>query len=166
MARVYCAQTAGWIKRPLGMEVGPDPSDTVLHADSAPLAKKGAEPPIFGPCMLWPNAWMDKDATWNDGRPRPRQHCVRCGPSSTPRGTISPPKFRPISVVAKWLDDQDATWYEGRPRPRPWPHCVTWKHSSPSQKGHSPHFLPMSIVAKRSAVSVILLSTCYKRWPH
>ena len=35
------------------------------------------------PCLLWPNGWMDQDATWYDGRPRPGQHCVRCGPSST-----------------------------------------------------------------------------------
>ena len=22
------------------------------------------QPPIFGPCLLWPNGWMDQDATW------------------------------------------------------------------------------------------------------
>ena len=57
---------AGWIKMPLGMEVGLDPSDIVLHGDPAPpakLPKKGAEPPIFGPCLLWPNGCMDQDAT-------------------------------------------------------------------------------------------------------
>jgi len=25
---------------------------------------KGAQPPIFGPCLLWPNGWIDQDATW------------------------------------------------------------------------------------------------------
>ena len=25
---------------------------------------KGAQPPILGPCLLWSNSWMDKDATW------------------------------------------------------------------------------------------------------
>jgi len=25
---------------------------------------KGAQPPIFGPCLLWPNGSMDQDATW------------------------------------------------------------------------------------------------------
>ena len=27
--------------------------------------------------ILWPNGWMDQDATWYRGRPRPRRHCVR-----------------------------------------------------------------------------------------
>ena len=27
--------------------------------------------------VLWPNAWMDQDETWNAGRTRPRPHCVR-----------------------------------------------------------------------------------------
>ena len=33
--------------------------------------------------------WMDQDETWHGGRPRPRSHCVRWGPSSPPkkRGT-------------------------------------------------------------------------------
>jgi len=35
LAHVYCGQTAGWIKMPLGMEVGLDPSDIVLHGDPA-----------------------------------------------------------------------------------------------------------------------------------
>ena len=40
--------------------------------------------------VLWPNGWMDQDATWCS-RPRPRQHCVRWGPSSpTERGTAAP----------------------------------------------------------------------------
>jgi len=58
-----------------------DPSDIVLDGDPAPLPKM---PPIFGLCLLWPNGCMDQDATWYDGRPRPGQHCVRCGPSFTP----------------------------------------------------------------------------------
>jgi len=37
----------------------------------------GTQPPsIFGPCLLWPKNWMDQDATWWGGRPRPRGHCV------------------------------------------------------------------------------------------
>ena len=37
---------------------------------------------IFGPCLLWPNGWMDEDATCYGSRPRPRPHCIRRGPSS------------------------------------------------------------------------------------
>jgi len=36
LAHVCCAQTAGWIKMPLCMEVGLDPSDIGLDGDPAP----------------------------------------------------------------------------------------------------------------------------------
>jgi len=37
--------------------------------------------------VLWPNGWMDENKTWRGGRPPPRPHCVRWGPSSpTPKG--------------------------------------------------------------------------------
>jgi len=35
--------------------------------------------------VLWPNGWMDQDATWYGGRPWPRPHCVRWGPSPPPQ---------------------------------------------------------------------------------
>ena len=52
---------AGWIKLPLGMEVGL--GHIVLDGDSARLLK-GHSPQIFGPCLLWPNFWIAEDATW------------------------------------------------------------------------------------------------------
>jgi len=55
LAHVYCGQTAGWIKMVLGMEMGFGPGHIVLYRDPAPLLKKGAQPPIFGPFLLWPN---------------------------------------------------------------------------------------------------------------
>jgi len=40
----------------LGMEVGLGPLHIVLDGDTAPLPKKGAEPPpFFGPSLLWRN---------------------------------------------------------------------------------------------------------------
>jgi len=36
-AHFYCGQTAGYIKIPLGMEVGPSPGDFVLSGDPAHL---------------------------------------------------------------------------------------------------------------------------------
>jgi len=52
-----------------------------------PPPQKGGGAPIFGPCLLWPNVWMDQDATCYRGRLWPRQHCVRLGPSSPfPKG--------------------------------------------------------------------------------
>jgi len=32
-----------------------------------PLPQRGTEPPISGPYLLWPNVWMDQDATWYGG---------------------------------------------------------------------------------------------------
>jgi len=95
-AHVYCGKTAGWIKMALGTEVGFGPGHIVLDGDPAPLSQKGARAPltIFGPFLLWPNGWMDQNATWYGGRPRPRRHhCVRCGPSSPQKDTA--PNFRP-----------------------------------------------------------------------
>jgi len=40
-------------------------------------ANHGTAAPFFGPCLLWANGWMDQDATWYGGRPRPRPHCVK-----------------------------------------------------------------------------------------
>ena len=64
-AHVYCGQTAGWIKMAIGVEVGLGPVHILLDGDAAPLPKKGgrAHSPIFGPCLLWPNCWMDQDGT-------------------------------------------------------------------------------------------------------
>jgi len=84
-ADVYCGQTTGWIRMALGIEVGLCPGHIVLDGDPAPLPKKagGAPPsPIFGPFLLWSNGCMHQDATWYGGRPQPRRHCVRLGPSS------------------------------------------------------------------------------------
>ena len=43
---VCCGQTAGWIKMPLGEEVGLGPGDIVLNGDPAPL-ERGTVPPTF-----------------------------------------------------------------------------------------------------------------------
>jgi len=60
--------------------------------------RKGTQPPIFGPCLLWPNGWIDQDATWYESRRR--LLCVRWGPSSPLKGA-QPPIFRPMSIVVK-----------------------------------------------------------------
>ena len=46
------------------MEVGLGPDDIVLDGDPSTPEKGHTYPhPIFGPCLLWPNGWMDEDAT-------------------------------------------------------------------------------------------------------
>jgi len=69
LAHVYCGQMAGCIKMALGMEVGLGPGHFVLDGDPDPL--RAPFQPIFGPYLLWPNGWMNQDATWYGDRHRP-----------------------------------------------------------------------------------------------
>jgi len=77
--------------------------------------------------VFWPNGWMDQDETWHGGRPRPRPHRVRWGPS-TPKWGTAPPQFSAYVYIGRKLKnetsgvDQDPTWYEGRSRSKP--HCL------------------------------------------
>ena len=65
-----------------GMQVGLGPGDFVLDGDPAPPPQKGdGALQIFGPCLLWPNGWMDEAGNWQGRRPQPRRLCVRWGPS-------------------------------------------------------------------------------------
>ena len=50
-AHIYCGQTAGWIKMPLGVEVGLSPGHFVLDGDPAPCSKKG-QTPNFRPISI------------------------------------------------------------------------------------------------------------------
>ena len=51
LAHVYCGQTAGWIKMPLGMEVDLSSGHTVLDGD--PASPKGTQqPPSFRPMSI------------------------------------------------------------------------------------------------------------------
>ena len=55
LAHVYCGQMAGWMKTPLGTEVDLSPGHIVLDGVPAP-AKRAQQPPLFGPCLLWPRS--------------------------------------------------------------------------------------------------------------
>jgi len=85
------------------MEIGLGPGDTVLDGDPAP-PPKGAQRQLFGPCLLWPNGWMDQDAAWYRGRSLPKPHCVRWGDTAPTQkgGTSSPTTFWPLCIMAKW----------------------------------------------------------------
>jgi len=42
----------------LGVALGLGPGHIVLGGDPGAASPKGAQPPIFGPCLLSPNGWM------------------------------------------------------------------------------------------------------------
>ena len=123
-----------------------------------PRPPKGAQPPIFGPCLLRPNGCMNQDRIWHGGGFR-WPHCTRWVPCPSPQKGAQPPSFRPMSIVAKRLDGQDATGYGDRPRPRR--HSVRWVSASPPPKwGMAPNFWPMSIVAKQLPISATAELLC------
>jgi len=101
-ANVRCGQTAGWTKMPLSIEVGLGPGDFVFDGNPA-LQKKAQLRPIFGPCLLWPNGWMDQDATWYGSKPQPRRRFVRRSCTPAPKGAQST-SFRFLYITAKRLD--------------------------------------------------------------
>jgi len=115
-------------------EVGLGPGDFVFDGAQQPPEKMARHPhPIFGPCLLWPNSWMDQDATWYRGEPRLRRPCVRVGRSSPLKGA-QPPVFGSCLLWPNGWMDEDTTWYGSRPRPRP--HCIRRGPSS-LRKWHS-----------------------------
>jgi len=122
----------------------------VREGPSTPFPKKEAVPPIFSPCLLWPNGWMDQDVTRHVGRPWSSPHCARWGHRSPPqkRGGAEPPVFGPPLLCPNGWTHQEATWYGDRPQPRRL--GVRWGPSPyPKRGGAPPNFRPTSIVAKR-----------------
>ena len=98
--RPCSGQTVGWITMPLGTEVGYRPRSRrhcVRWEPSSPTKRDTASPPIFGPCLLWPNGrpsqlLLNSCIIW--------QHFL----------VLHSPNFWPMSAVTKRLDGQDATW--------------------------------------------------------
>ena len=115
-AHVYCSQTTAWIKMPLGTQVGLGSGDFVLDGDvldrndPAPPPKKGdrAPSPIFGPCLLWPNGWMDQAGTWHGGGPWSRPFCANMETQPPPQiGGGPSPQFSAhvyCGQTAEWIN--------------------------------------------------------------
>jgi len=140
---------------PLGRELGLGQHDIVLDGDPVPPPAKPDRTPnfwlvsIFGSCLLWPNGWMDQRGTWHGGRPRPRPHCARWGPSSLPEKGEQPSQFS-----AHVYCGQTAGWIEmplGIKKVGLEPgNIVLDMDQPPPQKGAQPvTFRPMYVVAKR-----------------
>ena len=57
LAHVYYGQMAGWMKTPLGSWYGSRPRPRPHSTRRGPAPAKGAQqPPLFGPCLLWPRS--------------------------------------------------------------------------------------------------------------
>ena len=150
---VYCGQTVGQIKMKVGVQVGLGPGHILLDGDHAPTPQRGTAP-NFWPMSILAKQLHGSRCHWYGGRPQPRRHCGRWGPSSPYPNGARPPQFFGPCLCLLWPNgwmDKDATWYEGRPWRRP--HCVTWGPSSPTKRVQPPNFWPMSIVAKRWPIS-------------
>jgi len=114
---------AGWIKMPLGMEVGLGPGDFALDGDPAPPLQKGDGAPNFRPMSIV--AKLLDGSRWHVAR--------RCKGGLFPgyivldgdlaplpqKGAEPSPNFRPISIVANGSMYQDTAWFRGRPPPGP-----------------------------------------------
>jgi len=75
----------------LGMKVSFGPGHIVLDGEWTQLPQRGHSPQYSANVCCGQTAWMDQDATWYGGRPRPRPHCVRWGLSSPRKGAQQPP---------------------------------------------------------------------------
>jgi len=83
---------------PLDTNVGLGPGHIVLDGDPAP--PKGAQPPIFGPCLLWIKMPLGTELGLG-----PDDAVLDRGPSSMlPLKGGTAPTFPPMPILAKLLD--------------------------------------------------------------
>jgi len=110
-----------------------------------PPPKGGRAPsPIFGPCLLYPNCWMDQGGTWHGGGPCSRPHCARWGHSSPPQKG-QPPNLAHVycGQTARWIKTPLGTEIDLGPG-----HFVLDGFPAIGERGTAaPSFRPMPIVA-------------------
>ena len=89
--------------------------------------------------MLWPNGWMDEDATWYEVGLSP-DDIVLDGDPAPPQTKGTAPNFRSISylLLPNGCMYQDTSCYRGWPQPRR--NCVRWGPSCASPKGTQHQF--------------------------
>jgi len=125
LAHICCGQIDGWIKTPLGREVGLGPSNTVLDGDPAPPPKKWGRAPEFSAhvccsataCFIKMQLGMEIGLGPGhivlDGDPAPLKRAQPLPPKKG--GTASHPSiFGPCLLWSNGWMDQYVTWYGGR----------------------------------------------------
>jgi len=123
-------------------------SKFALGTQPPPQKWGGALSSIFGPCLLWPNGWMDQHGTWHGGGPWSRPHCARCGTSSPPPKKGQSPQFsahfychQTTGCIKMSLGIEVSL--------SPCDFVLDVDPASPPLKCTAPNFRPMPIVAKR-----------------
>jgi len=111
---VYCGQTAGWIKAPLGTEVGP--AQAILCQIQLPSTEKGTSaPPLFGQCLFCGQTTVGLRCDLVRGVGLGPGHIVLDGdPSPTRKGAQQPLIFGSCLL-----------WSNGRPSQRLLSSCLT-----------------------------------------
>ena len=153
---MYCGQTAGRIKMPLGTEVDLGPDHTVL-SDDQPPAPKGSKVP--SPLLLHPlpHVCCNQTAGWIKMRlgtevgVGPGDIVLDGDPASLPLKRHSPQFVAHVycGQMAGWIKMAlDTEVYHG-----PWVTLCSWVPISLEMGTATPPFRPMSIVAKRSPIS-------------
>ena len=103
---IYCGQTAGWIKMPLGMKVGLSPCDSVLDGDPAPnlpTKELGCPPQFSAHFYCSQTAGCIKMPLGMEVGLSPGDFVLDGDPTPYPKRGGAPPNFQPTSIVAKRL---------------------------------------------------------------
>jgi len=155
-AHVYCSQTAGWIKMPLGTKVGLDSGHIALHRDSAlpPTLKRDTAhnframfvvaKRLHGSTPLAIEIGLGSDDIVFDGDPAPPK-----------RGTA--PTFQPKNVVAKRLDGSRCNFVRRKASAQAI-RCVRWDPAPP--QGVQPPIFGQCLSRPNGRPFQLLLSTC------
>jgi len=133
----------------LGMEIRLGPGHILLAVDPAP--------PLFVPCLLWPNDWMDQDGTWTEVGLSSGDFVLDGDPLSTSQKGGGAPKFSAhvyCGQTTGWINmalgmqaglSPGDFVLDGDPAP-----------SLKKRRRPLPNFRPISIMAKR-----LHASTCH-----
>jgi len=101
-AHICCGQMDGWIKMPLGREVGLGQSDIVLDGDPAAAPQNGGRAPQFSAHVCCGQTAGCIKMPFGKVGLGPGHTALGGDPATSRRGTA--PNFQPVSIVAKRLN--------------------------------------------------------------
>ena len=161
-AHVCCGQTAGWIKMPLGMEVGLTPGHTVLDGDHHPKGHSTPVPPpefsahvSCGQAAGWIKMPFGREINLSPGN-----NVLDGDPTPPSKNGAQHPQLWPMycSQTAGWIKMPLGTELDLRPG-----HIVSDGAQLPPGKGHSgPPLFGRCLLWPNGRPSQLLLSSCWK----